>query len=180
MHQLETYSLITGALIDECFIAEEEIGLPSSKYITFHPYHSKGNARQYDSWKEVVNLLKKSCPNYEMVQIGMENDDRYEVNTSLLGKTSYNSLAYLIKNCSLHLGYDSLAVHLASHYQKKIVAIYPHWIKSSGPYFSNSEDVALFEPDFSKIKPSYSYHDPHGLVNTITPEEIANSVINLL
>ena len=115
MHQLETYSLITGALIDECFIAEEEIELPSSKYITFHPYHSKGNARQYDSWKEVVNLLKKSCPNYEMVQIGMENDDRYEVNTSLLGKTSYNSLAYLIKNCSLHLGYDSMKVQEDCH-----------------------------------------------------------------
>jgi ADP-heptose:LPS heptosyltransferase len=80
----------------------------------------------------------------------------------------------------LHLGYDSLAVHLASHYQKKIVALFPHWAKSSGPYFSRPEDVILFEPDFSKIKPCFSYDDPYRLLNTIAPEDIARATIHLL
>ena len=180
MHFLDTYALVSGAVVSQPFIKEETIEVPSRPYITFHPSHDKGTARQYDHWSHVIEILKQKSIQYEIIQIGEKNYKKYDVNVSLLGQTSYNSLAYVINNASLHLGYDSLPVHLASYYGTKIVALYPHWITSSGPYFSEPQDIKILQPDFSTIKPCYSYNDPHRLINTITPEEVATSVMNLL
>ena len=57
MHMLETYSLTTAMPIDKCFIAEEKISLPDEPYITFHPCDTKGTARQYSYWEDVVDGL---------------------------------------------------------------------------------------------------------------------------
>ena len=105
MHILETYSLISGAKIDKCFIQEEEIVLPEKPFITFHPYSPKGNSKQYKYWDDVISLLLQNNKfNYDIIQIGEKTDPVYNrVNSLYLGKTTYNSLAYLIKHCSLHL-----------------------------------------------------------------------------
>ena len=181
MHAIETYALVSGAKIGKSFIKEEEIELPKGRYMTFHPHHDKGTARRYGHWEKVVELITYNRPLIKVLQIGGIDDKKYDgCDTSLLGKTNYHSLAYVIKHSVLHLGYDSLPVHLASHYQKKIVAIYPFWAKSSGPYFSNPDDVHALEPDFTKIKPCYSYDDPHRLINNIKPHLIAGHVITSL
>jgi ADP-heptose:LPS heptosyltransferase len=182
MHMLETYSLVTAMPIDKCFIAEEEIELPSSPYITFHPCDTKGTARQYSYWKEVVDGLKNSPGfSHEIIQVGGEDDDRYDVNTSFLGQTTMHSLAYLIKHSSLHLSYDSFPLHLASHYDTKIVCIFPQTWKATGPFFSSEDRCICLEPNYSDIKPSYYQRDdPNKLINTISPEEIIGATIRLL
>lgn len=181
MHILETYALLSGAQIDQCFIQEEEIDLPSKKYITFHPYSPKGNSKQYDKWNKILSLLKNNSKfDYEIVQVGEVTDQRYDVNTFYLGKTSYNSLAYLIKNSQLHLGFDSFPVHLASHYDIKIVALYSYYATTCGPYFSSSDNIRIFEPDFTNIKPTFSYDDPFRLINTIDYNRVYQAVIELL
>ena len=181
MHILETYALLTGAKIDKCFIQEEEIDLPSKKYITFHPYSPKGNSKQYDKWDDIILLLKNNLKfDYEIVQVGEATDQRYNVNTFYLGKTSYNSLAYLIKNSTLHLGFDSFPVHLASHYDTKIVALYSYYSSTCGPYFSSSNNIRIFEPDFTKIKPTFNVDDPFRLINNIDHTEVYKAVIELL
>ena len=181
MHILETYALLSGAQIDQCFIQEEEIDLPSKKYITFHPYSPKGNSKQYDKWNEILSLLKNNSEfDYEIVQVGEVTDQRYDVNTFYLGKTSYNSLAYLIKNSQLHLGFDSFPVHLASHYDIKIVALYSYYATTCGPYFSSSDNIRIFEPDFTNTKPTFSYDDPFRLINTIDHNQVYQAIIELL
>ena len=52
MHALETYALVSGAKIGDCWIQEEEIQIPEGRYITFHPHHDKGTARKYLYWHE--------------------------------------------------------------------------------------------------------------------------------
>jgi len=181
MHLLESYAVVSGALIDKCFIEEEKIELPSNKYITFHGYNPKGSGRQYKYWNDVITLLKSNTKfAYDIIQIGGKNDIKYPVNSDYLGKTSYNSLAYLIKYSDLHLGFDSLPVHLASYYDKKIVALYAHYSNNTKPYFSSNENIILLQPDFSKIKPIFAQTDPFDLINTISPESIYNSIISLL
>ena len=182
MHILETYALMSGCKIDKCFIEEEEITLPHKKYITFHPFSPKGNSKQYDKWHEVLGLLRNNTQfEYYIIQIGGQNDVRYNVvDTSYLGQTNYHSLAFLIKNSALHLGFDSLPIHLASYYDKKIVGLYPYYIANCGPYFSSKENVRLFEPNFSNVKPVFGYNDHLRLINTIDPAEIYRSVIELL
>jgi ADP-heptose:LPS heptosyltransferase len=182
MHILETYALLSGCKINKCFIEEETIVLPSTQYITFHPFSPKGNSRQYDKWDTVIQLLKQNTNfNYNIVQVGELSDPKYNnVDVSYLGATNYNSLAYLIKNASLHLGYDSLPIHLASYYNIPIVGIYAWYAKNCGPYFSSDKKVKILEPDFSKIKPTYGMEDPNRLINNISPYKIYSSVITLL
>jgi ADP-heptose:LPS heptosyltransferase len=183
MHLLETYSLITGARIGESWIKEKEIQLPNKKYITFHPTHTKGNARKYSYWNNVISNLKNNenfIKNYEIVQIGERDDILYDVNINYLEKTDFHELAYLVHNASLHLGYDSLPVHLASHFQTKIVAIYCYLAKNSGPYFSKDEDIVILEPSYDTIRPSYSYDDKFRLIDNISPKDISDGVFKLL
>jgi ADP-heptose:LPS heptosyltransferase len=181
MHILESYALTAGCKIGKSFIHEEKIGLPNNKYITFHPYSSKGSSKQYEKWPEVLDLLKSNKKfDYEIIQIGEKNDLIYSVNSFYLGKTSYNSLAYLIKHSSLHLGFDSFPVHLASFYGKKIVCAYSYYASTCGPYFSDMNDIAIFEPNFGTIKPIYGYDDPFKLIDTIDPNEIYKSVLDKL
>jgi ADP-heptose:LPS heptosyltransferase len=181
MHILETYALLSGAKINKCFIHEDPIDIPSSKYITFHPYSPKGNSKQYDHWTTILDLLKNTKSfDYEIIQIGEENDTKYNVNNKYLGQTTFNSLATLIKKSSLHLGFDSFPVHLASYYNIKIVALYSYYASTCGPYFSDQNKIRLLEPSFDKIKPTFNHNDPYRLINNIDPILVYRSVLDLL
>lgn len=181
MHLLEAYAAVSGALIDKCFIHEEKIELPSKPYITLHSYNPKGSSRQYKYWNQVIEKLRKN-PRfiYDIVQVGGSSDIPAPVNVSYLGKTDYNSLAYLIKHSELHLGFDSLPVHIASHYDKKMVVLYAHYINNTKPYFSSIENIVLLGPDHSKVKPVFSHEDPFDQINTINFNTIVESVERLL
>jgi ADP-heptose:LPS heptosyltransferase len=181
MHLIESYALVSGVFINKCHIEEEEINLPAKPYITFHPFNGKGNGRQYGQWSDVIRRLKSREFEYDIIQIGLLNDIRYDANTDYLGKTTYNSLAYLIKHSVLHLGFDSLPVHLASHYNKKIVAIYAQYAKNTGPFFSKHEDIRLFEPSqYTNLKPVFANDDPYRLINTIPAKDVSEAVEELL
>lgn len=182
MHILENYALTSGCYIDRCYIEEEYIELPKNKYVTIHPYNPKGSSRQYKYWQEVIDLLNSNINfDYTIVQIGGRNDIKYNnIDISYLGKTTYNSLAYLVKNTSMHIGYDSFPVHLASHYNRKIIALYPHYRNNTGPYFSKSDEIILIESDHSKIKPVFSENDPFDQINSILPQNIYRSILQLL
>ena len=185
MHILETYALLSGCKISKCSIHTSPIELPNKKlnYITFHPHSTKGDNKQYSYWHVVLDLLHKNTKfntEYTIIQIGEANDTTYDVNSYYLGKTSVHSLAYLIQHSSLHLGYDSFPVHLASHFDIKLVALYSYFVKTCGPYFSTPENIRLFQPDYSKIKPTFGYHDPNRLIDTICSSSVYNAVIELL
>lgn len=182
MHILESYALLSGAKINKCYIQEMPIILPVNNYITFHPFSEKGDSKQYDKWNKIIDLLITNKNfNYEIVQIGTHNPiESYPVNINYLGNMKIWQLAYLIKNSSLHLGYDSLPVHLASHYDIPIVAMYSYYANTCGPYFSSSEKIRIFEPDFSKVKPTYGYNDPYRLINNIEYLDVYNSILELL
>lgn len=181
MHLLEAYAVVSGAKIDKCFIYEESIDLPTKPYITLHSYNPKGSGRQYKHWNSVIELLKNNKQfDYEIIQIGGLDDDKTCANTEYLGKTNYNSLAYLIKNAELHLGFDSLPVHLASFYDKKMVVLYAHYANNTKPYFSSNNNIILLEPDFSQIKPVFSQTDPFDQINSIQSQIIVESVLKLL
>jgi ADP-heptose:LPS heptosyltransferase len=181
MHLLETYACVAGCKIDKCFIHEEPILLPEKNYITFHGFNPKGSTRQYDKWQIVIdNLINNINFKYHIIQIGCSSDKKYDnVDTSYLGKTNYNSLAFLIKNSSLHLGYDSFPIHLASYYDIKIVGLYSHFANNTGPYFSNKNKIILFEPN-DKNKPIFNEDDPLNRINTIDPSSISEAVLKLI
>jgi hypothetical protein len=81
----------------------------------------------------------------------------------------------------LHVGVDSIGIHMASAYNKKIVGLYCNqWTRSSGPYWSNPKDVILHEPNRNGVKPSFSLQEEPKTINQISAEKVAQSIFDLL
>tara|TARA_Y100000593_G_scaffold95031_1_gene198582 strand:+ start:31060 stop:32241 length:1182 start_codon:yes stop_codon:yes gene_type:complete len=182
MHLLERYALATGAKIDKPFILEKFYPIPFEKYITVHP-NSQYPSKNYDYWNEVLNIIGPSLidKGINLVQIGTENDAKLPFCYHTNGATNINQVAYIVKNSILHLGADSFPVHVASSYSKKIVVLYGNaYAKNANPYWGNEEDQILLEPNREFRKPSFAPEENPKSINSISPEKIAKSVLNLL
>lgn len=182
MHILEQYSLGCGLKIGSAFIYEKYFPTPFEKYITFNPY-GKFNSRKYDYWQEVIDIIFPYLQEQgiTIIQLGASGESAYAKCVPLMGKTDFNQTAYIIKNSLLHFGVDSFPIHIASHFNKKIVALYCNmYISQSGPYWSRPSDVRLIQADLGGAKPSYASEEKPKTINNIKPEQIANSICELL
>ena len=183
MHLVETYALNCGLKIEKPHIKLEEIELPEKKYITLHTHCEKGTARDYKNWNNIaLELVSNPNFDFDIVHIGNIQSERLiGCNDKYLGKTNFHQLAYLIKNTQLHLGYDSLPVHIASHFSRKMVVLYNAYSQHSYPYWSDPEDIRLLEVDYEKQgRPAYAYTDPLDLINKIEYTSVIDSVLGLL
>lgn len=181
MHLVEAYATSSGLKINKPYIYTNFFPITSSKYICFHPF-SKFPAKNYDYWQEVINIIYPYLKekNIDIIQIGTKNDKRIDKCIHISGQTNINQAAYIVQNCILHLGADSFASHIASGFEKKIVAIYSNNnIENVKPYWSRKEDVALISPK-SNRKPCQCADENPKFINKIKPEEIAKEVLNLL
>jgi hypothetical protein len=181
MHLVETYALACGAKIDKPYIYEKYFPLPNAKYISFQPF-AGAPIKNYDYWQEVINILSPSLSKEKIsiLQIGAKDEKIFKGCLSVVGHTNVNQAAYVISRGELHLGADSFGVHIASSQEKRIVSLYSNnLIKNVGPYWSESKDVALLEPK-REGKPNYSTEEKPKSINSIKPEDIAQSVCRLL
>ena len=182
MHLLERYATSCGVKIGKPYIYDTFFPLPLEKYICFQPF-SKYPSKNYDYWQEVLDIIAPYLikENIKIVQIGLKDDRQFNNTVCLSGQTNISQAAYVIKNSILHFGADSFGAHIASGYNKKIVAIYSNNnIENVKPYWSKSEDVVLIKPEDGTIKPSYSAVENPKNINKIKPENIAKSILNLL
>ena len=182
MHVLEQYALGCGLKIDKPYIYEKYFPIPHAQYITFNP-SSKFNSLKYSYWQEVIDLLSPILKkeNIHIVQIGGQNEKNYKNCLPLMGQTNCNQIAYIIKNSMLHFGVESFSIQVASHFKKKIVALYSNaYAAQSKPYWSDSEDVELIQANMNGNKPSYSPEENPKIIDNIMPEEIASKISKLL
>lgn len=182
MHFLERYALSCGVKIDKPFILEQYYPIAMDKYVVFQT-SGKGNSRQYDYWVKVFQYIREYTRDYKIVHIGLESDQSVAgVDLDLRGKTSIRQLAYLIKNSSLYLGIDSLSVHLAGYYDKKIVALYSYcFAQNCFPIWGKGHNQSLIEVDWAQEgKPSFSLTEKKKNINTIKPEVIAKAALDHL
>lgn len=182
MHTLEQYALSCGLKIGDPYIYQKYFPIPFEKYITFNPF-TKSNSKKYSYWQEVVDLIFPILQNYNIniVQLGLTNDSVYNKCFSINGQTNINHVAYIINNSLLHFGIDSFPVHVASSFDKKIVALYSNnYISNSKPYWSNSDNISLIQACLNNNKPCYSSEENPKSINNIKPEEIASEILKLL
>jgi hypothetical protein len=184
MRLLDTYATNTGSKIDKPFIYTKFFPLPLDRYITLQsqtPYDS----RNYSYWQEVIDILVPylSKEKIHLVQVGTKDERPLNGAINLLGQTNINQLAYVIENSTLHFGADSLCVHLASYFDKPIVSIYSISNPNvAGPHFGDKNKHILLK-GYERIgnkKPSYSQVESPKSIDTIKPEEIAKSILQLL
>lgn len=184
MHLVDTYGLQCGSKIEKPFILESYFPLPIENFITFQA-QSKYEAKDYDYWQAVINILAPMLESkgIKIVQVGGLNEMPYQRVIDLRGQTNFHQLAYVIKRAKLHLGPDSLPVHLASYYDTPIVALYSvSSVEASGPRFGTPAKQVLFK-GYERVgngKPSYAAQENPKSINSIKPEEISNAVFKLL
>lgn len=182
MHLVETYALNCGLKIDQPFIYEKYCPIPFDKFVSFQPC-SKYEAKSYDLWQEVIDQILPFLreKDIHIIQIGGKDEKPLNNCYHLQGKTTINQAAYLIKRGIMHFGADSFGVHIASSYDKPIVALYSNSRpENAGPYFNIKNKAKILEIDKSNRKPSYSAQENPKTINELDPIDIANSILEKL
>ena len=181
MHLLNAYATNCGLKVDKPFLLEKYFPLDIGQYITIHPYSK--DAKTYDYWQEVVDILLPilAPAKIQILQIGGPKEKPLRGCYFTAGQTQPGHVAYLIRHGLLHMGADSFPVHIASSYDKKIVALYSSSYSANvGPYWGDKRNHRLLEPNRNGQRPSYSLQESPKSINTIKPETIARAVCELL
>lgn len=185
MHLLESYSLSSGLKISNPFLYEKFFPTGDCDYILISNGGGNNNfpAKLYDYWQIVVDLIKPKLEehNIKIIQIGLDNEIPLNAHLDFRGKTSFHNINYLIRNCLLYVGNDSVGVHIAGWHNKKIVALYGSTsIANHGPFFGNKDNQILIESPKNGRKISFSAVENPKTINRIKPEDVANSIFKLL
>lgn len=181
MHILEQYAVNCGAKIDKPYIFKEYIPIPFDKYIVLHA-GSGMESKNYDYYDDVVSFLKPYLDkeNIKIVQIGGEKERKIKNCYHLLGTTK-KQLAYIIDNSLLYFGNDTISLHLASYFQKKIVCASTVLYEACFyPYWSDKKDYKIINSHRNGLKPSFSNNENPKTINFIKPEEIVKEILGFL
>jgi Glycosyltransferase family 9 (heptosyltransferase) len=179
---IQSYAQACGLKIDQPFVREDFYPLPFERYITLQTASGQG-AKNYDYWNEVMILLHAHLENMgiKTVLIGGKDDPNVPFIHDLRGKTTVNQSAYILRHALLHMGNDSFAVHLAGAYGIPLVGIYGSTQSQvHGPYWNNPEKTILIDSHRLGNKPSFVSAEAIKMINFITPETVAESVLKLL
>ena len=185
MHLIESYALNSGAKIDKPYIYDKFFPLSfENDFIVIQP-SSELKSKRYSYWNEVLDILipKLKEEDIKIVlvgpQKGMTINNPYCYTTC--GQANPNQLSYIMEKSTLYVGPDSLASHIASSGNKKMVIMFSIATPSScEPYWSDENKVTSLVPDMKGGKYSYSSNEASNKIDTINPEKIAESVLSLL
>ena len=179
-HIAEVYAKDLGVKIGQPVISDHFVpGLPE-KYISFQA-SNKMTSKNYLYWDIVLGLLQDHLftQNIQVVQVGGKDDPQVGgVSVDHRG-TSYRQMNYIIKNAQAHLGVDSLPMHVASAYDRPMVALFGNlYVTNANPLWNKTNKAICLEPDFSEEKPSFGTNCTR--INEIKPEVVAQSMLNIL
>ena len=180
-HICEEYAKSLGVRVGRPQISDHFFPIPFDKYITIQTTN-KFESRNYSFWDVALSLIKERLPQYKVVQVGSKEDPLcLQADVSLRDATSFRQMFHVIKNSSLHLGIDSVGVHVASALDIPCVGLYSNMLSSqSGPLWHKDSDFTCINSDKKSNKPSYATAESPKTINTIKPESIASSVLDLL
>lgn len=184
MHILESYSLNCGAKIDKPFVYECFFPLPFEKFIVFAP-NAKVPSKEYSYFQDVINnifpILEKN--NIKIIYLGQKNSLNYENAINICGQTTFNQIAYIISNSMLVFGCDGLETQIAGNKNIPIVSINSvTYSQNTGPFFGDKNKQKTFE-SYKKNKnqkPSFSSQENPKSINSIKPEDLAESILDKL
>jgi hypothetical protein len=180
---IDTYASQAGVIPgDPPNINVQVFPVPYDKYLTLHIGDGKIPAKHYDYWAEVINLIKPALNHFgiKVLQIGGPEDRPATGCDGYYLTLTRAQSAYVQKGSIGHIGVDSMPIHIASAFGKKIVAVYAHIYKEQSPAnWSKPEDVIYLEPDRQGNHPCFGPVEYPKLINTIRPEIICRAIIQL-
>jgi hypothetical protein len=178
---IQSYSLNTGLKIGKPHIFQSPYSLPFERYLTIN--NGSGNPnKNYAYFQEVIDILlpylKESDIN--IVQLGAAGEPPLEHTKCLQGLTTVHQSAFIVRNALLHLGNDSMLVHLAGALGTPVVALYgPTTAANHGPFFKTDNSILIESHRNGKL-PSFAFNENPKTVDLIMPEEVAEAVLKIL
>lgn len=191
MHLLENYALQTGLKIRKPFIQQKFFPLdtPYDKVVLMHAFAGGISNNQavfpskiYDYYNEVIEQLTPFLQKYGYViyQIGGPGEPPLRGVNHLMGQTTLQQTAFLIQNCALLIGNDSINSHMASAFGTPSVILFgPTSPREHGAYWKTNKNIAIESHRFGN-RPSFSAYENPKTINVIPPEEIVNNVLSVL
>lgn len=179
-HIAEEYAKSLGVKIGKPYISDHFYPIPHRKYITIHN-DNKVPAKEYSYWGDAIKLLKPHLGDIKIVQVGALGEKTIDGVDDHLPTNSLKQLFYIIKNSMGHIGIDSVPVHIASSYDKPIVALYAHTFPSTcQPLWNKKSKTKLLESHRNGLLPSFSLSENPQTINLIKPDDIARATLEVL
>lgn len=179
-HLAEEYAKCCGVRIGKPVIKPHFFPVLVDRYITIHN-DKKIQAKEYDFWPQVIDLLKPHLGDIKIIQIGSFGEERIKGTDVHLPTNSLKQCSYIIKNSLGHVGIDSVPVHIASALDKPVVGIYAHTYSSTcNPLWNKESKAITIESDRGGKRPSFALEENPKTINLIKPEKIAQSVLEVL
>ena len=179
-HLAEEYAKCCGVRIGKPVVKPHFFPVPFDKYITIHN-DKKIQAKEYNFWPEVIELLKPHLGDIKIIQIGAFGEETIEGVDKHLPTFSLKQSSYIIRKSLGHVGIDSVPVHLASAFDKPVVGIYSHtYANTCDPLWNKESKAVTIESDRGGRKPSFALEENPKTINLIKPEKIAQAVLDVL
>lgn len=173
-------SLPVGLGMTDIKLKEEdfELSIGRERYITIHTGIDEffGNnstvrntntiAKTYDYYDEVLAMFKMYVKEHrtKIVQVGDKKDRKLKLaDIDLRGKTTFNQMARIVNNGTLHISNDSYSAYLSNG---QTITLY-------GPTYPRKHFLgAEICAELNGEKPSYSLTEKDKVINRIKPEEV--------
>lgn len=162
---------------------DDSLGLPE-KFITVHSQTTQ-DPKDYEYLQTVVDRLV----GVKVVQIGGKDDAPLRgVELDLRGRTTPQTLAWVLSKSDLHLGLDSFPMHVAVHVDTPCVILFGGTYAQQGLYPPKADLVTAIEPENRFMCPT-SCHlidcemKKRGLdkcINNISSETVLEAVGNII
>ena len=181
MHILEKHATDIGVKVNKPFIYEKFCPLTFDNNYIIICTKNRINLNRYKYLPEVIEIISPYLEQKKIKILHLSPEDQaLEGCVNISDKISINQKAYLIKRSLMYVGLDELESQIASSFNKKIVVLHPNFFEQNlKPYWSNDKNCINLNPIY-KNKPNFDKYDKFELINSIYPEKIAESILDLL
>jgi ADP-heptose:LPS heptosyltransferase len=178
MHLIEAYSLYSGLKIDHPIIKKEPVNGIPEKFILFNP-HSKGEAKFYYRWAEIISIIKPELDSRNISIIQIDSSEEAYEGCKKIDNITFNQTAWIMNEAICLLGIDSFCMHLASCLNKPMLILFGahHHFNCCKPYFGDPSIQHFFIADLKGNKPTFSYDKGGEYLNQFDPKDVAEAFI---
>lgn len=152
------------------------------KYITLHS-SSGMPSKNYDFYGDALEIIADELRERQIavVQIGGSQDEYINGCSDYRGVTTFRQCAHVVKHAMAHVGNDSVWAHVAGAFNIPLVELFGLTLAASvKPQWYNEDKSFFLEPDRGKQKPSYDPNEFPKTINNITPERVADAILESL
>lgn len=125
----QAYANMCNVEFGSMFLAEDDSLLADlpDQYITVQS-QTRTDPKDWDYFNEVIDKIK----NIKVIHVGAKEDKDIKCDIDLRGRTTIKQVASVIKNAKMHLGGDSLLMHIAGIKKTPSVIVFGGTYKQQG------------------------------------------------